>query len=114
MKKIWMFLIITMITGFASIVSGNDRAMPVIIDVRTNSEYVMGHLEGAINIPYDEIGRKIGSFVQGKSQKIYVYCRTGRRSKIAKESLEKLGYDNVVDLGTLKDAANSLSSKIVQ
>jgi phage shock protein E len=114
MEKIWVFLIIIMITGLASTISGNGRAMPVIIDVRTNSEYAMGHLEGAINIPYDEIGRKIGSFVQDKSQKIYVYCRTGRRSKIAKESLEKLGYNNVVDLGTLKDAANSLSTKIVQ
>jgi phage shock protein E len=114
MEKIWVFLIIIMITGFASAASGNGKAMPVIIDVRTNSEYAMGHLEGAINIPYDEIGRKIGSFVQDKSQKIYVYCRTGRRSKIAKESLEKLGYNNVVDLGTLKDAANSLSTKIVQ
>ncbi len=114
MKKIWMFLIIIMITGFASTVSGNGRAMPVIIDVRTNSEYAMGHLEGAVNSPYDEIGRKIGSFVQDKSQKIYVYCRTGRRSKIAQESLEKLGYNNVVDLGTLNTAAKVMKRKIVQ
>lgn len=113
MKKIWMFLII-IITGFAATVSGNGRAMPIIIDVRTNSEYAMGHLDDAINIPYREIGRKIGSFAPDKSQKIYVYCRTGRRSKIVKESLETLGYNNIVDLGTLNAAAKVLKRKIVQ
>jgi phage shock protein E len=102
------------IAGFASTASGNGKAVPVVIDVRTSLEYKMGHLEGAINIPHDEIGKKIGSLVPDKSRKIYVYCRSGSRSKKAKESLEKLGYNNIVDLGTMKNAANALNLKIIQ
>ena len=55
-----------------------DAAMPLVIDVRTVQEWDKGHLEGAILIPYDQIAERIGSVVKDKSQRIYVYCRTGR------------------------------------
>jgi phage shock protein E len=102
-----------MIAGFALTTFGKDAAMPLVIDVRTVAEWDKGHLEGAVLIPYDQIGEKIGSVVKNKSQTIYVYCRTGHRAKIAKEALEKLGYKDIINLGSLEDAAKILKRKIV-
>jgi phage shock protein E len=112
-KRLCLILIIIMIAGFALTTFGKDAAMPLVIDVRTVQEWDKGHLEGAILIPYDQIGERIGSVVKDKSQRIYVYCRTGRRSKIAKEALEKLGYKDIIDLGPLEDAAKTLKRKII-
>ena len=112
-KRLCLILIIIMIAGFASTTFGKDAVMPLIIDVRTVAEWDKGHLEGAVLIPYDQIGERIGSVVKDKSKKIYVYCRTGRRTKIAKEALEKLGYQDLIDLGPMEDAANILKRKIV-
>ena len=112
-RRLCLIFIIIIIAGFVSTTYGKDAAMPLVIDVRTVAEWNKGHLEGAVLIPYDKIGEQIGSFVQDKSKTIYVYCRTGRRTKIAKETLEKLGYKDIVDLGPLKDAAKTLKRKIV-
>jgi phage shock protein E len=112
-RKLCLILIIIMIAGFASPTLGKDAAMPVVIDVRTVQEWDNGHLEGAVLIPYDQIGERIGSVVKDKSQKIYVYCRTGHRAKIAKEALEKLGYKDIINLGSLEDAAKTMKRKIV-
>ena len=115
MKKILCLgWIIVLIAGFATTTFGNDAAKPVIIDVRTTWEWNLGHLDGAVLIPYKQIGEKIGDVVQDKSQRIYVYCRTGHRAQIAKEDLEKLGYKDIVNLGSLEDAAKTLKLKIVQ
>jgi phage shock protein E len=114
-KKLCLTLIIILIAGFASTIFGKDKDadMPLVIDVRTVAEWDKGHLEGAILIPYDQIGEKIGTVVKDKSKTIYVYCRTGRRTKIAKEALEKLGYKDIVNLGPMEDAAKTLKRKIV-
>jgi phage shock protein E len=71
-------------------------------------------MEGAIQIPYDVIGEKIGTAAKDRSKRIYVYCRSGRRSQIAKETLEKLGYKDIVNLGSLEDAAKAMKRKIVK
>ena len=70
--------------------------------------------QGAILIPYDSIGEKIGAIAKDKTRRIYVYCRSGRRAQIAKENLEQLGYTDVVNLGSLEDAAKTLNRKIVK
>ena len=114
MKRILcLTVIIILIAGFASTLFGQDAAMPVIIDVRTVQEWNNGHLEGADLIPYDQIGEKISSVEKDKSHRIYLYCRTGRRSGIAKEALEKLGYKDIINLGSLEDAAKTLKRKII-
>lgn len=69
------------------------------IDVRTAEEYKAGHLEGAINIPYDEIEQKIEAVSADKNTDIQLYCRSGRRSGIALESLRSLGYSKVTNAG---------------
>ena len=113
MNYIFVTLTIIMIAGFASTMFGKDTAMPLVIDVRTVAEWDKGHLEGAVLIPYDQIGERIGSVVKKKSQRIYLYCRTGHRAGIAKEALEKLGYKDIINLGSLEDAASNLQRKIV-
>ena len=67
----------------------------VIIDVRTKEEYDESHVVNSINIPYDEIDSKIDI---DKDKIIFVYCKSGRRSSIAYDTLKSLGY-TVYDLG---------------
>ena len=110
-----IFALIALLTsGLLSSVIAADVTKPFIIDVRTEEEWNNGHIEGAILIPYEQIGGKIGTIANDKLQKIYVYCRTGRRSTIAKETLDKLRYKDVVNLGPLEDAAKVLKLKIVK
>ncbi len=73
----------------------------ILIDVRTPEEYAAGHAAQAILAPYDTIEQKIASIAPDKKQKIYLYCRSGRRSTIAAETLKNLGYTNIVNLGGL-------------
>ena len=70
-----------------------------VIDVRTEQEYKAGHLKNAINIPYKEIEDKIADHVHDKNEKIILYCRSGRRSGIAKQTLDAMGYTNVFNAG---------------
>ncbi len=74
------------------------------IDVRTADEFRQQHVAGAVNIPYEEIDAGIADLRLGKDSVIYLYCRTGRRSGLAKESLEALGYTGVVNVGGLEVA----------
>lgn len=74
-------------------------AQTLWIDVRTLDEYNAGHLEGAVHIPYDEIKQKIASVNADKTTEIQVYCRSGRRSGIALETLRAMGYSNVTNAG---------------
>ena len=67
----------------------------IIVDVRTPEEYDESHIKSAINIPYDAIDENINL---DKSKTIMVYCKSGKRSAIAAETLIKLGY-KVYDMG---------------
>ena len=74
-----------------------------IIDARTQEEYDEGHIPGAILIPEYEIADRAEKELPDKDQLILVYCRSGRRSKIAAEELVKLGYTNVKEFGGIID-----------
>lgn len=67
------------------------------IDVRTAEEYNDYHIEGAINIPYEQITSQIAKITDDKNKLIGVYCLTGIRSQMAKQMLKGLGYTNVVN-----------------
>ncbi len=115
MKKFFSFFAVALVV--VAVVSSSfaaDNQKPLIIDVRTQAEWDNGHLEGAILIPHDVIGEKIGEVAKDKSRPIYVYCRSGRRAQIAKEIIEKLGYKDVTNLGSLEDAAKKMKRKIVK
>ena len=74
-----------------------------ILDVRTQEEYDEGHVPRAILIPDTEIKAKAEEVLTDKDQLILVYCRSGRRSKIAAEALVELGYTNIKEFGGIID-----------
>lgn len=86
-----------------NVVSGSEVDQMVqngaaLIDVRTNDEFNEGHIDKAINIPYDKIATDIP---YGKDKVIIVYCRSGARSYAAATTLVNLGFSNVYDLGSM-------------
>ena len=80
----------------------NAKENFVLLDVRTQEEYNAGYIAGAILLPYDEINAKATIVLPDKEKEIVLYCRSGRRSAIAKKSLLDLGYQKVVDFGGVK------------
>ena len=75
----------------------------IIIDARTEEEFAEGHIEDAIMIPEYEIKDRAENELPNKDELILVYCRSGRRSKIASEELVKLGYTYVKEFGGIID-----------
>lgn len=75
----------------------------IILDVRTREEFDQGHIPGAILIPDTEIKAQAGEVLTDKDQLILVYCRSGRRSKLAAETLVELGYTNIREFGGIMD-----------
>ena len=75
----------------------------IILDVRTQEEYDEGHIPGATQISHEEITEKAEDILTDKDQLILVYCRSGRRSKIAAEALVELGYTNIKEFGGIID-----------
>ena len=71
----------------------------LILDVRTAEEYRSGHIPDAVNIPNETIGSSAIPNLPNKDQRIFVYCRSGNRSKQAAGKLAKLGYTNVFEIG---------------
>ena len=81
----------------------NSEEGYIILDVREQDEYDAGHIPGAILIPYAQIAEKAEDVLADKDQLILVYCRSGRRSKIAAEALAELGYTNIKEFGGIID-----------
>ena len=75
----------------------------IILDVRRVDEFAEGHIPGAINIPNETIGDTDPAQLPDKEQAIYVYCRSGNRSKQAAGKLVALGYTNVIEFGGIID-----------
>ena len=75
----------------------------IILDTRSQEEYDEGHIPGAIVIPHDEITNRAEEELPDKDQLLLVYCRSGRRSKLAAEALVKLGYTNIKEFGGIID-----------
>ena len=71
----------------------------IVLDVRQPDEFSASHVEGAINIPHDElqnyteVPKKLRSAASDEA--IYVYCNSGNRAGQAKQELERLGFSNV-------------------
>ena len=84
------------------------------IDVRSAGEYDAGHVPMAVNIPYTEIAGRIDEVTENKDALVYVYCRSGRRSGIAKSTLEEAGFTQVINLGGLQDAQLKASETTAQ
>lgn len=88
-----------------ALMAANVFAETVLLDVRTPEEFAAGHIAGAVNIPYDQIGDRIGELAIDKDTEIGLYCGSGRRAGIAIDTLEKMGFTQLENLGGYKDLA---------
>ncbi|MBQ8641526.1 MAG: alpha-galactosidase [Clostridia bacterium] len=71
----------------------------VLVDVRLPFEYAEAHLPGAVNLPYPELDKRAGELLPDPEKPVLVYCTTGKRSSMAKDSLEHKGYKAVYYMG---------------
>ncbi|WP_088187054.1 rhodanese-like domain-containing protein [Desulfosporosinus sp. FKA] len=71
----------------------------ILLDVRTEREYVENHIPRSTLIPLNVLAREAGKKLPNKQTAVFVYCRSGNRSKAAVKMLLKLGYSNVYNLG---------------
>ena len=106
-----IFLALCLALAFPLLCAAAD---PLWIDVRSATEYSEAHVEQALNIPYTEIAEGIAKLGPDKDALIYVYCRSGRRSGIAKDTLDRLGYTDVVNVGGLEDALKKANQETGQ
>lgn len=72
----------------------------VLLDVRTPEEFVEGHVEGALNLPVDQIDAAIPTLP--RQRPVVVCCATGSRSQVAAMHLAAAGFD-VHDLGAMEN-----------
>jgi len=98
----------------SSFAAKDENSSEIIIDTRTEAEWNEGHLEGAVLIPYDTIVQGITPYAPDKNANINLYCRTGRRSGIAFETLKNAGYGNLKNLGSMENASQELGVPIVK
>lgn len=103
-------------TGSDVISNGEAQltAAPIIIDTRSPEEYEGGHLDGALLMPYGDIGGMIEAKVPDKSTPIMLYCRSGGRAGIARKTLVAMNYTNVENLGGMQAAAETLKKSVVK
>jgi rhodanese-related sulfurtransferase len=120
-KLIWIFLAVAMLAAcgqnkeikqeaaYVNITAQEAKELMdsredyIILDTRTREEYDESRIPGAILIPHDEILEKAEDVLADKDQLILVYCRSGRRSKLAAEDLVTLGYTNIKEFGGIID-----------
>lgn len=76
----------------------------IIVDVRRDDEYKASHIAGAVLLTMETITAETAAKVlPDKNQLILIYCRSGRRSKIAAQNLLDLGYTNIIEFGGILD-----------
>jgi rhodanese-related sulfurtransferase len=87
--------------------------VPILIDVRSATEFAEGHVQGAINLDIENGAFEAKLSSLDKSVGYTLYCRSGRRSAIAAELMATAGFTEVRDLGALETAAQSLGLPII-
>ena len=125
-KLILLFFLVTFSMNFCSknvdVVSMNefqDKILDqktIVLDVRTEEEYYgpLGHIEGAILIPINELENRLVELDEYRDDTIYVVCRSGNRSGKATKILIDAGYINAINAGSIQEASNLLKSKIIK
>ena len=75
----------------------------IILDVRREDEFLQGHIPGAIHVANESIVDTRPEELPDLNQTIYVYCRSGNRSKQAAQKLAEMGYTNIIEFGGILD-----------
>jgi rhodanese-related sulfurtransferase len=83
----------------------------LVIDVRDAAEFESGHLSQAINMPLEEVEARVLDSVKDKKKVLLLHCKTGIRSRIAKQRLASMGYVNVFNLGSYERAFRIVSGR---
>ncbi len=77
--------------------AGDKSPVPFLfIDVRTPAEYAEGHVQGAKLIPVQELEQRLAEVP--KEKRVYLYCRSGKRSAAAAKILVKSGFTNIENI----------------
>ncbi len=106
-----VFLALFALSVQAKDVTFNGTKPQAIIDVRTPAEFAAGHIDGAVNVPLETVGQGLGS-ISGlkKDSAILLYCHSGRRSAMAKTTLEQQGYTKVINGGGIAEVEKNLKA----
>ncbi len=72
-----------------------NREFSTVLDVRTDTEYNLGHYPEAVHIPTAKLATEVETRLPNKQLGILVYCNTGQRSRYAADMLKAKGYKNV-------------------
>lgn len=72
-----------------------NNEFPIVLDVRTDMEYKLGHYPGTVHIPTANLVSQVETMLPDKQKGILVYCNTGQRSRHAADVLKSKGYKNV-------------------
>jgi rhodanese-related sulfurtransferase len=77
-----------------------EKADPdlVVLDVRTPAEFAAGHVPGARNISHDQLAAKLGELSSLKDKQVVLYCRSGRRTALAGQTLRDAGFTRLLHL----------------
>ena len=107
-KYSYVFLILLAVWITTTVLAGGDhqaakKAWPMIengallVDVRSEQEFAEGHLEGAININWDQTDELIAAIGNDKQRQVVFYCRSGNRVGKSIKVLESRGYTNIIN-----------------
>lgn len=106
------FVMLTMSTLIQAQSGAAEKSIaPVIIDVRTLAEYQSGHINNALLIPHGEVHALISKHVPNKNTPIILYCKSGGRATVAKNTLQLMGYKQVENAGGYVDLKKLLESQ---
>lgn len=87
----------------------NENA--VLLDVRRPEEYQTGHIPGAVLLTNETMtAEKAANLIPSKNTEVFVYCRSGRRSKEASKKLCDYGYEKVVEIGGILDYSGQMEN----
>ena len=79
------------------------EAGALLLDVRTPQEYRAGHIEGAINLPVQQLSLRIDELRDWRDQDIIIYCQSGARSREATALLRRAGFSKLQDVGAMSN-----------
>jgi phage shock protein E len=84
----------------SELLSKLERKEPdvVVLDVRTAAEFAAGHVPGARNVSHDELPARLDELAALRDKHVVLYCRSGRRTQIAEDTLRKAGFTKLLHL----------------
>lgn len=90
------------------LLAASALAKDVVIDVRTAQEFQAGHIPGALHMEHTDIAQQIFKAKVSKDDHVILYCRSGRRSGLALDTLKRLGFSKAENYGGMEEARKRL------